>query len=175
MCPETIEILGVLGTWFGGLGTFSAVAVALWIALRTSKTKLKCHVGLRVIGGGRNKWECLSFQVTNVGERSASIINVGWRIGRGRNTLRLIQVLGIDSRDKIPKTLSHGESASFWVSTSNLSKWMEEFRGILPKESSIHTLKAEIETSTGHIEIVRPEESFLKALEDISRNAKRQV
>ena len=73
MSDQEIQILGMVGTWFAGLGTFAAASIALWIALRAQKVKLRCAVGLRSLFAGQIHREILLFNVTNIGDRSVNI------------------------------------------------------------------------------------------------------
>ena len=40
------EILSVSAAWVGAFGTISAVGVALWLAGRSARVRLKAHVGV---------------------------------------------------------------------------------------------------------------------------------
>ena len=175
MCEQTIQIMGMLGTWFAGLGTFAAASIALWIALRAKKVDLKCNVGLRVIVGGGKSIDCLSFQVANVGERSVTVDSVGWRIGRGKNRRYAIQFLGTMSPAQYPKRLSPGERASFLVDFLEPSEWMQTLHRDFIKGEAVDTLRAQIDTSVGHIKYIKPEKTFLTALQDVERGSKSVV
>ena len=166
MSDQEIQILAMLGTWSASLGTFAAAGIALWIALRTKKVKLRCTVGLRTIVGGHIYREFLVFNVTNIGDRSVSIENIYWRIGRRKNKRRALQILGSVSTHRFPKKLEHGELASFMVDFLETQNWIQDFRRDFIKSEAINSLRAEIYTSVGHTETVRPEKGFLTALED---------
>ena len=171
MSDETIQLLGVLGTWFAGIGTLAASVVALWLARRVEKIKLKAHVGLGVtVGNGRSE-ECLNFNVTNLGERPVTIISVGWRIGKRKNRKFAIQPLSESSFSQYPKKLEHGETASFLVFFSERPNWMEKFSNEFIEDISdktIKTLRAQIHTSVGYTENVIPAKSLLEKLKNIN-------
>ena len=171
LSSQSLQILGVLGTWFAGLGTFAAAGIALWIALRTRKVKLKCNVGLRTIVGGHGQRECLSVSVTNIGEGDVIIENLGWRIGRRGNRKYAIQILGTNSPHRFPKKLAHGERGTFMVNIVESSDWMQDLKTNFIKEAPIQSLRAEIYTSVGHTEIIKPEDRFLTALARIGRES----
>ena len=168
MSDQTMQILGMLGTWVGGLGAFAAAGVALGLARRAEKVKLKCSVGLRLIIGAGLSEEGLSFNVTNIGERSVTIESIGWCIGRGKNKKHAIQSLTNLSTDQYPKKIDHGERASFIVYFSQAPDWLQVLSGEFIKGHSINSLRAQIHTSVGHTENVKPEENLLTTLNDAS-------
>ncbi len=169
MSNETFQLLSVIGTWLAGIGTLVASAIALWLARRSEKIKLKAHVGLRLIVGNGNSQECLNFNVTNLGERPVTINGIGWRIGKRKNRRTAIQILSQSSPHQFPKKIDYGETASFMVIFSECPNWMQEFSKDFIKdlsEKSIKTLRTQIFTSVGHIEDVVPEKSFLAGIKN---------
>jgi hypothetical protein len=46
---QEIQVWAAIGTWFAGLGTLAAVIVALYLAKRVEKVRLRVHAGLRVV------------------------------------------------------------------------------------------------------------------------------
>lgn len=158
------QFWNTIGTWFAGIGTFAAVAVALWLARRVEKVKLKCNVGLRLLVGTGVSQEILSFHVTNLGERPITVDSVGWRFGKGKKKRYLIQTLTGVSSYSLPKKLEHGEAASFMINFVETPNWMTDFCKSLSSRKDIDTLRAQIHTSVGHTENVKPDESFLDEL-----------
>ena len=168
LCHQGIEFWGVVGTWFTGLGTFLAVAVALWVAFRAKKVKLKCSVGLRTVMHGRSRTPCVVFSVTNLGEGPVVVDGIGWVIGRGKKKIMAEHMLGEIPSDRFPKKLNYGERGSFRVELSGRrTDWLQDFVEGVIKQHHLSSLRAQIYTSVGHTEKVRPEMSFLKALEDV--------
>jgi hypothetical protein len=75
---QKIQIWVAVGTWLAGLATLAAVIVALRLAKRIEKVRLKVHAGLRVLimGDGSPFQKHLAISVTNLGERAlASMLN----------------------------------------------------------------------------------------------------
>ena len=172
MSDETIQLWGVVGTWFAGIGTLAASVVALWLARRVEKIKLKAHVGLGVTFGNGSSQDCLNFNVTNLGERPVTIVSLGWRIGKRKNRKFAIQPLTQSSFDQYPKKLEYGESASFMVFFSERPNWMEKFSNDFIEDISdktIKTLRAQIHTSVGHTKDVIPARSLLEKLKKINK------
>ena len=164
---QKIQILNMLGTWVAGLGAIVAASVALWLARRVEKVKLKSYVGLRVIVGGYVSQECLNFSVTNLGERSVTVISIGWRVGGRKNRKFAIQPLTGLSPDQCPKKIEYGEMASFMVNFSESPDWMKEFVKEFVSDRPLKTLRAQIHTSVGHTENVKPEKEFLEELQTV--------
>ena len=81
-----MQLWTVLGTWFAGIGTVSATVVALWLARRAERVKLKASVGIRSLVGGvippDNLRKIVQFHVTNLGERPVIVTEIGWHFGK---------------------------------------------------------------------------------------------
>ena len=169
---QKIQILGVLGTWVAGLGAIFAAAVALWLARRVEKVKLKSYVDLSTIVGVGISQECLNFSVTNLGERPVTIVSVGWRIGSGKSRKFAIQLLTEFSPDQCPKKIEYGERASFMVNLSEPLNWMEELAREFISDKPIKTLRAQIHTSVGHTEDVKPARNLLEKLQAVCVSSK---
>ena len=165
MTDWTMQILILLGTWLAGVGTLVAAGVALWLARRAEKVKLKVHVGLRqlIFGDGRPIEEHLAIHVANVGERPVTIVSVGWCVGKGRNRRT---GLDLSASNECPKKLEYGETKTF---TMPFADWIREFSTDfvqIPTRKHIKTLRAQIHTSVSYTENVIPEEIFLKKIEE---------
>ena len=76
---QKIQIWNAIGTWLAGIATVLAVIVALYLAKKSNKLRLKIQVGLRevVVGEGSPPKQHVSFDVTNLGERPVAINSVG--------------------------------------------------------------------------------------------------
>ena len=108
---QKIQFWGMLGTWLSGLATLAAVIVALFLARRTEKVRLKAHVGLRVAiaGDGSPPEEHLDIEVTNLADRPVTINSVGWAIGKGKERRFGLQTFSGRYSSKCPVELGHGE------------------------------------------------------------------
>lgn len=161
---QAIQIASAVGTWLAAFGTVGAVIVALWLARSGQKVSLKARVGIRHIMGGGHSRECLSFRVTNLGDRPVTIEGVGWRVGRGKSREFADQMMSFSLGDQFPKRLEHGASASFILDFSESPAWKTDFFEKVIGNRPLKTLRAQIYTSVGHTEVVRPEVSLLKRL-----------
>lgn len=76
--------IAALGQVAGAIATFGAVAVSLWVSIRSRRPRLKIRVGERLIIPG-NPWDdnqnVLMFSIANVGDRTVHVNGVGWRTG----------------------------------------------------------------------------------------------
>jgi len=115
---QKIQIWVAVGTWVAGLATLAAVIVALYLARKVEKVKLKVHAALveLVMGDGSPPQKHLSISVTNLGERPVTINSAGWAVGKGKNRKLAIQVVGAVPSNQYPIELTYGEKANFMVS-----------------------------------------------------------
>ncbi len=164
---QYIQVWNTVGTWFAGIGTCIAVAIALWLARRAEKVRLKCYVGHGLLIGGGDAKEVLRFHITNIGERPVTIDSVGWRIGRGKNRLHAMQLRS--SPDELPKKIEYGETVSFRI---DFSDWIEEFCKKILQDKPVKTLRAQIHTSIGYTENVKPERNLLDKLREVQVGSK---
>ena len=74
----TLELWGVLGTWFAGFGTLMAALVALWLGLR--KTTIRLVAMARPDTESRN---CF-IDITNRGHAAVAFEAVSWSVVKSR-------------------------------------------------------------------------------------------
>lgn len=161
--PE--QVLTLLGVIVAGIG----ISVALWLARRNEKVRMKCAVDLHtVIYRGPPAECCVSFQVTNLGVLPITVDKIGCSVGTGSNKIhRTLYIPESPISVPLPKRLEHGESANFQapVGTEGIQMWMQYFAEQLGiTKINIKTLRVEIHIATGHVEIVKPSASFTNAL-----------
>jgi len=159
----------VIGTWLAAFATLAAVIVALYLARRTEKVRLKVHAGLRVIilGDGSPPQEHVVISVTNVGERPVIINSVGWAVGKRRHRSFCIQTVSGPYTKQYPVELAHGKSADFMVSFLATPTWPVEFATGFVKDlsdKSLKTLVALIHTSIGQTIEIHPEKPLVDRL-----------
>lgn len=84
METSTWEKVAAIGQVVGAAGTFAAVYVALHLARRSERPKLRLSVGKRlVVGfGEQDSPDILNFTIQNLGLTSAHVMQFGWRVGR---------------------------------------------------------------------------------------------
>ena len=170
---ETIDLIGALGTWVAGIGSLLAVVVALWLARRDSRVRLKCRATQIMFVGGKppSGW-VLEVRVTNAGARRVVIDRIEWRSGHGRKAKRSFQLFSHSSSDRFPKALEHGETAIFRDSTEGGRLFDRLARALVDpgKGRPAKSVRVVIGTSVGHVETVRPEQVLLNSLEQAAAN-----
>ena len=163
-----------VGTWLSSIGTIAAVIVALYLARRTERVRLRIQVGLRVmiVGDGSPPEDHLSIEVTNLGERPVTINSVGWAIGKRKQRRFGFQTLSGHHSDQYPAELQHGKTARFMVSFRATPQWMTDFaRGFVKdlSDGSLRTLAALVNTSVGQTIEVKPEKELLQKLKAMQK------
>lgn len=166
---QEIQVWVAVGTWVAGLATLTAAVVALYLARRSERVRLKVRVGLTevIIGDGSPFQKHLDISVTNIGERPVTINTVGWAIGKGKHRRYCIQTVSGPFTTQYPVELAHGKTANFMVSFVATPNWSEEFaRGFVEDTSgrALKTLVAQIHTSVGQTIEVRPEGNLIEQL-----------
>ena len=168
---QKIQLWALVGTWFSGLATIFVAFVALHLARRSEKMRLKAYVGLRLlVSPGISAEECLQISVTNSGERPVTIDSIGWCIGKRKNRRFAIQILSSISPHQYPKKIAHGERAQFILDFRESPNWMKDFVTQFVhdvSDKSIKTLRSQIHTSVGHSIDIVPEQSLLEKLKKV--------
>lgn len=172
MDPNTIALLNTIGVWLAGVGTISAAIVALYLARREKRVRLKIYVGHRIIigGGVRGRPEYCSIGITNVGYRPVVITNLGWKSGITRKKYAVQTIQPSPLCSDLPVKIADGESAKFMIplmSDGSHPSWLIDFAGTFigdnPKRD-IRTLRLQVHTSIGKIFEARPEKTFREIL-----------
>ena len=167
---QAIPLLGAIGAWVAGLGTLGAAGIALWLARRTEKIRMRCVVNLYVVLYGEKQPTkyCMGCEVTNLGILHIIVDAIGWSIGTGNNKKYGTQnIFRSPYSDSLPKRLEYGESANFRVlwKEEEMKIWMRNLVEMFDITfSNIETLRARIYTTTGHVETVKPSKDFMKEL-----------
>ena len=169
------ELWGVLGTWFGAIGTIASVIVALYLASKNNKMNLKIYLSVMLCPPDIET-KYLVFQIINIGLLPVTITGINWHAYKKVNFIakylfisyfifdkilfRFIyknlwsgfQKFRGEFTDTIPKTIKYGESCTFTCSLSNL----EDIFIKIHKEANIKTLHAVINTSIGKNFYIKP-------------------
>ena len=142
---------------------------SLYLANRSERLRVKAHAGLRlvIVGDGSPAEEHVEIGVVNQGDRNVVVNSVGWKVGRGKKARHCIQPVSGRWSQQYPKTLAHGESASFMVSFQATPNWVSHFSTGFLRDTSpteLKTLRALVHTSLGHTVEVVPEGDLLARL-----------
>ena len=99
-----MQILGVTGTWAAACGTVLIACIALYIAIRVEKVKVRVNyfVGTEV----DTELEHFVVSVTNLSTLPVTVKMINWRY-RVENKTRIIPL------QIHPKTIGHGESVDY--------------------------------------------------------------
>lgn len=161
------DALNVAAAWTAAFGTILASIVALMLARRSTKVRIKALVGIReVIGIGTHR-TFVAFSVTNLGERPVTITSLGWRIGKGRRNQRYGLIPFTDPLSaEIPKTLNYGEAATFFALEKTDPRWLSDYLTTFIKGDSTETLRGLVHTTVGYSAVVVPEDGYLRALNE---------
>ncbi len=172
----SLRLLEVGASWFGAIGTLAAVAVALYLAFRSEKIKLRVDVSVAqgVRRGETDSPEFVWIMITNRSPRPARITTVSWQVGRFWSKRRFFQFLdGEGHAEKgimnspLPFTLNDGDQAQYFILLGGSSDWIAHFydKALKPNPSAnLKTLKLAVHTSHGACAIVRPDNSLIEEL-----------
>ena len=158
----TAEILTVSAAWAAALGTIFAALIALWLANRSSRVRLRGYFGIRDIVGQGVKQQTVTIKLTNTGERPVIVSSVGWRLGRRQHQRDFMVPITGQLGDQVPKTINHGESATFFVAENSSPNWLHVISQGESHETVLRTLRGVVHTSIGHTEIIAPELGLLE-------------
>lgn len=157
---------GSVAEWVSGIGALAASGVALYLAT-PPKVKLKTYCGQRtIVTTNLSPIHGVSFVVTNVGIRTATITHVGLQFGKRKKKQSLIINFIRDGvSDGLPRVLHDGEYTSFFVNLSDDPNWYAELvKDAKLNESDLSTLRYYVLTSTGEEFTGEPEEPVIEAL-----------
>lgn len=171
---QKIQIWAAIGAWISGIGAIAAAIVALHLARRVEKVRLKAHCGIRflIFGDGTPTERHLRMSVTNLGERPVTIDSVGWAIGKRKQRRFAIQTVSGPYSARYPIELLYGKHAAFLVPSGDTSIWFKDFAEMFLQDfsrKSLKTLVAQIHTSVGQIIEVHPEPGFLDELSKLAK------
>jgi len=172
---STWDMLNGFANWFSAIGSFTAAAVALYIANRALKPTAKLTVGQRISiepGAVKPYPEYVVFRVVNTGDRPIRIVQIGWSI-RWPCRRAAVQMFQEDLSSPLPVDLSHGQEASWFVPLNDRHEsWPERFAmGMLMPhyKLSLWLLRAQAFSSVGYEFTVKPEESLLSRLREVCK------
>jgi hypothetical protein len=120
----TWTFINSFADWFSALGTIAAVVVALYLARKDARIRLRVRAGIRTMlqAGSKARPEFLMLEATNIGRRPAQIVNIGMRDGirirvSPRHRLGVLMVV-MPPNDPlsatVPTTITDGQSASYY-------------------------------------------------------------
>lgn len=154
-------------TGVSGIGSLSAAAVALYLARKAEKIKLKGYCGLRVIiGQGMPRIDVVTVSVTNIGTRSTIVNNIGLQVGKGRKKrLAIITVAKGAYSVGVPFSLTDGQIASWSIQLDAEKSWIRDLcKDFVTTKDDVDTLRFSIYTNHDENLLISPEDNLKKAL-----------
>lgn len=126
---QKIQLWVAIGTWLASLATLGASIVALYLARRVERIRLKVHVGIRelILGDGSPARQHVCIDVTNLGDQPVTVNSVGWAVGKGKRRKYCLQPVSGIYTSHYPIELDHGKNANFMVSFNDMPSWVQEF------------------------------------------------
>ncbi|MGH9622655.1 MAG: hypothetical protein ACRD45_23480 [Bryobacteraceae bacterium] len=154
---QKIQIWVAIGEWIAGIGTIAATVVALYLAKRAEKLRLKVRVELMqvVMSDGTLFQDHLGIDVTNAGERPVTIDTIGWAVGKGKKRKYAVQPLHSPHSQQCPIELSYGKAAKFSCFVRCCTELGARVRGRLcprPLREKSKTLVVQVQTALGFVE-----------------------
>jgi hypothetical protein len=172
---QQIQVWNAVGTWFAGLATFGAVVFSLFVLRRAEKVRLRVSVGLRlIVGGGEPRKEVVLIQVTNLGERAATIVNISWRVGSREHFRFAVQTFANISPSRPPVVIEHGQSAMFNIEVEEgdpTDAWLKSMvrLGDGRQAKQWDTLVCQVHTSVGQDVACKPERPLIDRIKQAQR------
>ena len=154
---ETWEFINSFAPWFSALATLCAVLVSLYLALRTSRPRVRVSSSIaRVIPTGRRLKDGAEFfkiHVVNHGFRDVVVSGIMWK----QRVLRRQSYGVVPPADplstKVPAKLQHGDQADFLFPTETFPLDSSELLKTLgtagPSSLQLRLLSVGVYTSTG--------------------------
>lgn len=157
---------GSVADWVSGIGSLSAASIALYLARRSERIRLRGYCGFRdIIGMGQPKREVLCISATNVGTRATVINNIGMRVGMFKKRQAVIAMMPTPISAGVPQQLTDGQSASWHIPLDEQRAWVAQLCGTFIKsKSDVRTLRFTLHTNHGGVLVLVPEEPVREAL-----------
>ncbi|MBO9740645.1 hypothetical protein J7432_16970 [Xanthomonas axonopodis pv. begoniae] len=93
---------GSVADWVSGIGSLTAAIVAIWLAKRGERIKLRGYCGLRILIGGGHREDVVSFSVTNVGTRATVISNISVHTGMFKKKHAILNSCNLPNSSPLP-------------------------------------------------------------------------
>lgn len=162
---------GSIADWVSGIGSLTAAIVAIWLAKRGERIKLRGYCGLRLIVGGGYREDVVTFSVTNVGTRATIISNISMHTGIYKKRHAILNSWNLPNSQPMPCPLSDGQTANWQVSNPLGTEWLvglmhveTAHKPLVTSSWDVRTLRVRIHTNHGTDLVLKPEKGFREAL-----------
>ena len=158
---------GSVAEWVSGIGALAAALVALYLARRSERIRVRAYCGFRIIiGTGVPKREVFCVSATNIGTRATIVNNIGMRVGRIRRRYAVINMMPTAISAGIPQQLVDGQSVSWHIPMDAERTWVKELcSSLVRSKSDARSLRFTVHTNHGVDVTIVPEKPFVAALE----------
>lgn len=157
---------GSVADWVSGIGSLAAAISAVYLARSAQKIKLQGHFGHRLIlGTGRPTREVISIGVTNIGNRTTTVRNIGIRSGLFKKRYGIIMVGQSDISESIPKTIADGEQGNWSIPLQGNPNWIADLcEKFVTTKLDVLTLRVQIHTTNGGTTNIKAEKGLRERL-----------
>jgi hypothetical protein len=174
------EFINSFGGWASALGTFAAAFVALYLASRANRVRLRLRAGLRVLlvqgqAAKAPEPDCAIVSITNVGLRSGLVLVQFWRLGFPRRRVFLTVLIPDNLYSaRLPIKLADGDSADLvFLLEAFRTNMAEALKPLLVDRFlplfQVRLMKIVVTTSAGRVAQCSPERELRQLLLDIGR------
>ena len=171
---QWVQIAAAAGGWLAAAGTIAAVWVALHLARRGEKVRLKVKAFRAVSyeGMGGNVTECIALSATNLGQRPVTIKGWAWCVGKGKRQRSLWS-----KRPMSPGTIAYGETATVDIDLQSHDNWRQIAEGLVKQceAKSLDNLRLEVYPTVGSVVRVVPDQGALDFLGPYFEEEKRAL
>ena len=171
---QWVQVATAAGGWLAAAGTITAASVALVLARRGEKVRLKASA-IRAVsfeGMGGNVTDCFLLSATNIGQRPVAIKGWAWCIGKGKRQRSLWS-----KRRLQPSTIAYGDTATVDINLQAHDSWRQIAEGLVKhcRVNSLKKLRVEIYPTVGSAVRVVPDQNVLDFLGPFFEDAKRTM
>lgn len=150
---------------FAAIGTFFAALVALYLARRSERVRLRVVVGYRLIvtEGSAETQEVVAITITNVGLHTVFIQSIFWSSSLWKYGRSAYQ-----KESDMPRKLEHGESTVITTEfTQHRNPLQELISNLKITKTSLRFLRLLVVTTIGDVKKIKPEKNLLKKMKKL--------
>ncbi len=159
---------GSVADWMSGIGSLAAAIVALLLARKSERLRIRGSVGIStLIGETQGPREVICLHATNVGFRTATFNEISIRVGHFRRRTYQVVIMPDAFPTPIPKVLKDGESCQWHLPLEIAQTWMRERAGgaVVRSRRDVWSLRVVLHTTHGQAVKLTPQASFRTALQ----------
>ncbi len=168
---QWVQVASAAGGWLAAGGTIAAAWVALHLAGRSEKVRLKVKVtrAMSFEGMGGHVADGFLLSATNLGPRPVSINGWAWCVGKGKSQLSMWS-----KRPLSPGTIAYGETAKIEIDVGAHETWQQIAQGLVEdcKVKSLDKVRLEVYPTVGSAVRVVPDQEVLDFLGPFFEDAK---